>query len=325
MLGFGTLTALTATVTWANSIGTVEFELPDNQQLLVMGIRASPKASSTGDSTIVTSISHRKDQRILGADVGTSQATNYIEGVPLSHIAAIGDAPLPLWPGYERYLVEMINASFATSPPSLASGLKNARDLAWQSIKRLQNGNTDLAGFIVSGNKLTIKMQDIAASTDEIDYMTLICVVLGQSEQTSMSNRMIGTPYWYKTNTVALSTTAATVDAQETAELPAIEGEDKGAYFLQIGAIGSVFVDSTRVPSATEAGKVLAGNVVPNGQLGQFIGARAALDAYAIGSNAIPLIFRKINNNNVLRWEFSTAGLAAASRIYLTNYLLPVK
>jgi len=323
MLGFGSLTQMVAPVQYdAQHNFSCEFDLPNATQLLVIGIATVGSSAAAGNSLIVTDLSHRKTNRILGENVGNVNSSGVPIGVPLRHIAAMGNQDFPWWPGHEAHLRRLVEKAFPLTQAKYLPYLNP--DQAIEQMRTVRNGNLDIAGFVVSQEKLKISGVDIsAAHTDRPTAMVFYALVLGQRFDIRLVEWAENAPWWLA-HDVAEQAAALGAESSVTQEITIpsakIGDRQKGAAMIHLQTRATIY-DNTNLEPQPELHLVNAGNQDPSGVLSQFIGDESRLSAFA-GSSNVPLFARSVWDTYDMRWTLTNAGsLGDAAQIYMTDYL----
>lgn len=331
MLGFGTLSQIiteAADVTYNGPNLTVQFQLPQYQQLLVLGICTIEPAATAGNSIIVTELSHRGINRIIGDDVGNVNGAGAVTGVPLGDIAALGDQNFPWWPGKEAELERLLWAALPLNPARIEPYLADAMPTAWQSLRRVHNGNLDLAGFVVSENTLTLRGVDIGVvGTDRPTKFGLVCLVLGEEFDIQLTQWGQNGPWWLAYEPIPLAVTVGTAGAdQQTIRPPTsiLGSPERGASFKHLQTRATVFDDATLVPQPGELVNLAAGNATAAGTLSQFQPEQSALSMFA-GANNLPLFSRYVWDKDIARWRVEViTALGGPSQVCFVDYMYSV-
>lgn len=342
---FGQLAAIRAAATWSSNVATLSFPLPSDREFMVLGIATDGAGTADGASQIVTDLSYygQKFIQTPGAAIGAFPA-----GVPFATLGALGGQSYPAWHGNGDLLSQIVWAATLYDVPATVHGdrIRAARaerysaalaslrywsrqvnvdfderpiDVGGQGLLRCP----DLAGIILRDDQLTLTIQDATAGTDQSTGYTLWGVVLnqkpGQADQfTSVTYRGVNTPLWFNHPVTAIGTSAGnfTLDDKFTAYPQQIGGQ---AYSMR-ATVAQLLLDSGGEPNNAELFKLLVND--DSESIGiPFFWNQVPLSSFAQGGVMAPFQ-RPLYNGDRLVWDVRHSALAAASKLYLTDYLL---
>lgn len=326
MRGWGSLTQIFAPMSFdANGHFSVDFDLPEDQQLLVVGMATVGVTGETGESLIVTSIEHLGVERLLGAGIGDLNASGVPTGVPMGHIAALGNSAFPWWPGDESALKAFLKTAMQFMTARNAEYLQNAYQKALASLRRIRNGNLDIAGFAVSEDKLKLRGTDIGiAGSDRPSGMVLNCLVLGEKRSNAPGRWAQNGPWWLAQQTIEQAQAAGTKSSTfQRIDAPVLLTGDRsqGARLVHLQTRATVYDDATLTPQSDDLALISASNQSATGTLSQFVDNDSRLSAFA-GADNVVLFDRDVWDGQQNRWNVENeAALTDDSQIYLTDYL----
>lgn len=334
-LGFGSIALIKSeAVSWANNAATVTFDLPTDGTLFVLGIASQ----SGGASCVVTSLKHRGVERILGT-AGALGNNSFTEGVPFRHLAVVGGSVAAKWPGDWQRLDRIIRTGLArerenpTFPPNKwqREGMTDY-DIAVRNVELLAGERQPhVAGFMAAGLTVVMQLADLSGGNDEPGEFTLVGLVLSNHSDAEDVQRADNSPWWFAHGLGDLGTGAQGLKVSSRLNFPTgyLGRNDQGAALFHRQALATIYVDSSGVPATSGLANIVVTNADEAYTPGQF-GGSASLASFAGDDGATGdqldaasvVLGRRVWDKTKLTWAGSSSAQAAASTLYITDYLL---
>lgn len=308
----GTMTILTAAVTWAAGVGTATFSPPNFNRYLAVAMASSGAPTALGSSNIVCSMLdvRRQQQYILNG----SSTSSPVRGVPLRHLASLGAVGAgPRWRGTWADTLAFLQQWLSHAAAEKAAiGLR----------KYFGEPEPDVA-FIPVDSDFTVTLVR-QLSGDEPATLSLVVIDMGQGDESAWSQLVpFGRPYWFPFTAVSLATAAVVSNTlNDKLVIPQgryVDGGIKGSM-LHRTSLGSIFLDSDGSLDLTQQALVSVGSATQDFGKSRFEPALAPIQLAANPlSPMLPVWDRRFLADATLSLDYSKAGTAAAAKLFFTE------
>lgn len=305
-----------ATPSYTSQEATVEFETPTDREIFVFAFATGGDSGSNGNENIVTSLTYRQKERIRGSRGG-------VEGVPLRHIAAIGDNRYQRWPGYWPALDQILRGAASAQAKLTGANWTQLYTAAKFAMNRLFGTNPNVGGFITDGQRVTMKLRSLPAS-DNPTSITLFGLSLGYVDPSKRIRQLFAghdEPFFFSHEKQDLATAAATLDFFLQSDVD--EADANGGEIGHVQTLASFFDDSAGTILTDQYHEVsLQPREIAKSTKWSYGGA-IPLSAFANPAPAFTAeMFRTVTPYDTLGWQGSKLVTGAASDLYVTDNIL---